>query len=588
MAVSAGVFPGEVAWNFNFNGNVVASGGAPVANIQVPINIACPPPPPTPQDCSGSQLVCADQAINGVSSGPGNTNDLNTTNQGCMTVEHQSIWLNATVANTGTFSFNVAPTAADDYDFAVWVFPAGATIPCPPNIAPVRCSWAAGAGNTGLGNGATDLSEGVTGDSWVSPLNVTPGQQILILIDNFSATTSPFTLDFTGTASLASGGVITGTTTLCVGATSQLAGPGAPAALNPWVSSNTAVASVSNTGLVTAISAGTATITYTNSSGCPTTTTVTVNALPVTPTVSITSATCTNPSSASITNYSVGQTYTFNPIGPTVSGSGAISNMVIGTSYTVTVNNGICTSNASTSFSISGPLVTPTIAGSNSLCINATTQLTGSGTPATLNPWISGNTSIATVTSSGLVTGVASGTTTITYTNSLGCSASVTVTINDIIDWANLQFPGSGSICQGGTYTIYGQLYNTGTVNTVGSGVAAIGVTAEFGYSTNNSNPSTWTNWSTATFNPGGGGTNNDEYLGVLTGLAPGTYYYAFRYQINGCGWQYGGFSSSGGGIWNGTAFNSGQLIVNPNITPTFSAAFMGLWKSRMSVFKLP
>jgi hypothetical protein len=297
-------------------------------------------------------LVCADQAINGVSSGPGNTNDLNTTNQGCMTVEHQSIWLNATVANTGTFSFNVAPTAADDYDFAVWVFPAGATIPCPPNIAPVRCSWAAGAGNTGLGNGATDLSEGVTGDSWVSPLNVTPGQQILILIDNFSATTSPFTLDFTGTASLASGGVITGTTTLCVGATSQLAGPGAPAALNPWVSSNTAVASVSNTGLVTAISAGTATITYTNSSGCPTTTTVTVNALPVTPTVSMTSATCTNPSSASITNYSVGQTYTFNPIGPTVSGSGAISNMVIGTSYTVTAGNVSCTSLASTIFII--------------------------------------------------------------------------------------------------------------------------------------------------------------------------------------------------------------------------------------------
>ncbi|MBM3429764.1 MAG: hypothetical protein FJX99_02125, partial [Bacteroidetes bacterium] len=151
MAVSAGTWPGEVSWNFNYNGNLVASGGAPTANTQVPINIICPPPPPTPQDCSGSQLVCADQAINGVSSGPGNTSDLNSTNQGCMSVEHQSIWLNATVASPGVFSFNIVPTGANDYDFAVWVIPAGVTIPCPPNIAPIRCSWAAGTGTTGLG-----------------------------------------------------------------------------------------------------------------------------------------------------------------------------------------------------------------------------------------------------------------------------------------------------------------------------------------------------------------------------------------------------------------------------------------------------
>jgi hypothetical protein len=55
---------------------------------------------------------------------------------------------------------------------------------------------------------------------------------------------------------------------------------------------------------------------------------------------------------------------------------------VTGTNYTVSVNNGICTSNASSSFSISGPLITPTITGSKSLCINATSQLTGSGIPA--------------------------------------------------------------------------------------------------------------------------------------------------------------------------------------------------------------
>ena len=463
MSVSSGTWPGEIAWNFNYNGNIVASGGAPTGNTQVPINIVCPPPPPTPQDCSGSQLVCADQAINGVSSGSGNTNDLNNTNQGCMTVEHQSLWLNATIVNPGTFSFSIIPTAADDYDFAVWVFPAGVPIPCPPNIPPTRCSWAGGTGTTGLGNGATDASEGATGDSWVSNINTTAGQQILILIDNFSSTTSPFTLDFTGTTSFASGGVITGTTSLCAGATSQLVGPGVPAALNPWVSSNTAVATISNTGVVTGISAGTATITYTNSSGCPTTTTVTVNALPATPSVAVIPATCTNPSSASITNYVAGQTYTFNPIGPTISGTGAISNMTVGTNYTVTVNNGTCTSNASSSFSVSGILNAPTVTGNSSVCINATTQLNGSGTPAALNQWVSGNTSVATISSTGLVTGISAGTSTITYTNSDGCSATFNITITPNV---TPTFSSVGPFCSGATINALPTTSNEGITGT--------------------------------------------------------------------------------------------------------------------------
>ena len=135
----------------------------------------------------------------------------------------------------------------------------------------------------------------------------------------------------------------------------------------------------------------------------------------------------------------------------------------------------------------------PTINGATTLCINATSQLTGSGTPAISNPWTSSNTGVATVSSTGLVTGIASGTTTITYTNSVGCSTTLTVTISDILDWANLQFPGSGTICEGGTYTIYGQLYNTGVINTPNPGQET-GVTVEFGYSSSNTNPTTWTN----------------------------------------------------------------------------------------------
>src|SRR5690606_27678906 len=71
----------------------------------------------------------------------------------------------------------------------------------------------------------------------------------------------------------------------------------------------------------------------------------------------------------------------------------------------------------------------PSISGTLDVCAGSTTQLTGSGTPASSNPWGSSDTSVATVNNSGLVTGVASGITTITYTNINGCQITETVTV---------------------------------------------------------------------------------------------------------------------------------------------------------------
>ena len=43
---------------------------------------------------------------------------------------------------------------------------------------------------------------------------------------------------------------------------------------------------------------------------------------------------------------------------------------------------------------------------------------------------------------------------------------------------------------------------------------------------------------------------NNDEYQATMgSNLAPGTYYYASRWQLNGEAFKYGGYSS-GGGFW--------------------------------------
>ena len=73
----------------------------------------------------------------------------------------------------------------------------------------------------------------------------------------------------------------------------------------------------------------------------------------------------------------------------------------------------------------SGPVITGTLL----VAEGSTTQLTGSGTPAASSPWISGTTSVGTISSTGLVTGVTTGTTTITYTNSSGCLVTAVVTV---------------------------------------------------------------------------------------------------------------------------------------------------------------
>ncbi|MFM7839496.1 MAG: Ig-like domain-containing protein, partial [Chitinophagaceae bacterium] len=82
-------------------------------------------------------------------------------------------------------------------------------------------------------------------------------------------------------------------------------------------------------------------------------------------------------------------------------------------------------------------VASPTISGATSTNVGYTSQLSGSRTAAALNPWTSSNTSVATVSNTGLVTGVTGGTTTITYTDNLGCSSSITFTVlaNDLLVW---------------------------------------------------------------------------------------------------------------------------------------------------------
>ena len=429
---------------------------------------------------------------------------------------------------------------------------------------------------------------------------------------------------------------ISGNTVICPNTTSQLTGSGAPAGNNAWYSSNTGIATVSNNGLVSAVSFGTATITYTASTGCSGTATVNV----------------TNPTAP-----------TFNPIAAVCSGGlislpGTSTNNIQGTwapavnntqttTYTFTPSAGQCATTAQQTVNVNP---NPTISGVNNLCPNASIQLTGSGTAAANNAWVSGTPANGTVSNTGLVTGVTAGNTIITYTNANGCTATQTVTVHanptanagqdqtlcaggnatltgtanggnapytyswnngvqqgvpfplnatgtftltvtdangcastdnvtltsTSIDWANLQWPATGTVCLGQTHNVYGQIYVAGITN--GPGQAA-GIIAQVGVNSTNTDPSTWpaNAWSNATFNTQAG--NNDEFTaGIGNLLSAGTYYYTFRYSLGqGCPYFYGGYN---GGAWNGTNNTNGALTINaaPNASSAVNACESYTW----------
>lgn len=142
------------------------------------------------------------------------------------------------------------------------------------------------------------------------------------------------------------------------------------------------------------------------------------------------------------------------------------------------------------------------------------------------------------------------------------------------INWANLQWPASGSIAVGGGLDVYAQVYiNQGVTGVTGG---ALGLQTWIGVSTSNTNPSTWTTWIPATYTSAQG--NNDEYkanIGAL--LAAGTYYYASRFQLTNGAYVYGGFNS---GYWDGTTNVSGVLTVgaSPSKTLNITAYLQGFW----------
>lgn len=103
-------------------------------------------------------------------------------------------------------------------------------------------------------------------------------------------------------------------------------------------------------------------------------------------------------------------------------------NLTQNTSYRAVVTNSTCTAINTASINIVVNAL-PVISGLNLVETNTTLALTATTTPANSNVWVSSNTAIASISNTGVVTGLTPGSTTITYTNASGCTATQAITV---------------------------------------------------------------------------------------------------------------------------------------------------------------
>ena len=198
-----GGFQNQISYSLQSNlGLLIYSSppGGPTPGFNASGSADCNAPPPNPADCLSAFRICSSSSVlAGAPANSGAVADLNSGNDGCLAGESVGLWYSFTAAAAGNLAFTISPGGYADYDFAVWG-PYSGIPSCPngPLGTPLRCSWAAGGGPTGLNMTSGDLSEGAGGDRFVQFLNAPLGAQYILYVDNWSRNAINFTMTFTG------------------------------------------------------------------------------------------------------------------------------------------------------------------------------------------------------------------------------------------------------------------------------------------------------------------------------------------------------------------------------------------------------
>lgn len=248
--------------------------------------------------------------------------------------------------------------------------------------------------------------------------------------------------------------VLGGSTQVCVGANINLT----PSTGGIWSggSGGNSIATISPSGVVNGGSVGTTTFVFTSTAtGCSkTSSTITVNPIP---TVAGPSQVCVG---STTVNFTGGTGFTWSSNNTTIAtvnqNTGIVTGVAAGTTYLINTNP------FTGCFANSQPITVnalPVVTAPASVCVGSTVPLS----PTTGGTWVSSDISKATVSSAGVVEGVAAGSLTFTFTEALtGCSkttTSLTVIANPIITLSRT----NPTVCNGtdGTIRISGLTANT-------------------------------------------------------------------------------------------------------------------------------
>lgn len=298
------------------------------------------------------------------------------------------------------------------------------------------------------------LSNSVAGGVWslsstsVASLSTSTGATTVLTGISGGATTVYYTVGSGCTTStlitvnpLPSAGAITSTGVLCSSASYTLH---ATVSGGLWSSSTPSVAVVASDSVLVGVSTGTTTITYVVSGVCGSAyTTAVVSVTPAPAAISGTLSFC-NGTSSLLTNSVPGGVWTSStPSVATVDAStGNVTSVSAGTA-TISYSLGGC---YTTSIVTVNPAPSP-VAGSLSLCVGSAVGMSDTVSGGTWSSSAPGTAIITTVGSStGVVTGMAAGTTVISY--AIGsCLETVTITVNPL---PVVTASAAGTVCGGG------------------------------------------------------------------------------------------------------------------------------------------
>jgi len=150
-------------------------------------------------DCSNAVPICNNTPVNGGTQGYGIDDFNGATTNGCLeqtitgSIESNSAWYRFRTGASGQLGFNIGFDASEDWDFALY-----RASDCSSLGDPVRCNFFDNSDEEtfmGVGEDPTGNTSTVLYEDW---LDVMPGEDYYLMINNFSNNNSGFSIQFSG------------------------------------------------------------------------------------------------------------------------------------------------------------------------------------------------------------------------------------------------------------------------------------------------------------------------------------------------------------------------------------------------------